>query len=376
MPDTKPDITFNEDGVCNACTNYTDREEIDWSTRWRDLAQILNRYRSADRLNYDCIIPVSGGKDSTFQTIKLLEMGMNPLCVTATTDELSAVGRRNLDNLQQLGVDHIEYSTNPRIRRKLNKYGLTEVGDISWPEHAAIFTIPVRIAVQMKIPLIIWGENPQNEYGGPATSASNNVLTREWLSRFGGLLGVDAVDLLAIDGVSEQHIIPYTYPSDHDLAKHGVTGLFLGYYLPWDGWTNSLIAQAHGFETLPTIVEGSIVTYENLDNVQTGIHDYFKYLKYGFGRATDLASMQVRRGRLTREEAVNLVRMHDGRFPATYLGYPLEETLARIDISVEQFLDICDAFTNRALFRSDSAGRLLRRADGSPIRINEDNISP
>src|SRR6185312_8077653 len=115
-----------------------------------------------------CIVPVSGGKDSTFQTLRVLELGLNPLCVTAATCKLTDIGRRNLENLRRLGVDSIEVTPNPLVRRKLNRLALQQVGDISWPEHVAIFTVPVRIAVQLKIPLIIWGENSQHEYGGPA----------------------------------------------------------------------------------------------------------------------------------------------------------------------------------------------------------------
>src|SRR6185369_10046783 len=114
--------------------------------------------------------------------------------------------------------------------------------------------------------------------------------------------------------------IMYSYPSDAELERVGVTGIFLGYYLPWDGLSNALVATAHGFQTFETSVEGSMVSYENLDNHQTVIHDYFKYLKFGFGRATDLACLHLRRGRLTRADALTLVKKHDGKFPWTYLG--------------------------------------------------------
>lgn len=373
MPETKPDIFFDADGVCSACRHFEQRDDVDWDARRDELLSILDRYRSRTGDNYDCIVPVSGGKDSTYQTVKMLELGLNPLCVTATTDELSEIGRRNLDNLGRLGVDHIEVSTNPVVRRRLNRLALTQVGDISWPEHVAIFTVPVRLAVQLSVPLIVWGENSQNEYGGPAAAAENNVLTRQWLEEFGGLLGMRVTDLLGQEGISPHHLIQYTYPTDEVLANAGVTGLFLGHYLPWDGWSNALIAQANGFETFPNVVEGSLVNYENLDNVQTGIHDYFKFLKFGFGRATDLACAQIRRGRLTRADAIHLVRQHDGRFPWTYLGQPLERTLERIGMDLDEFQRVCDRFTNKKLFLRDDEGRLIRDATGRLTKINDDN---
>ena len=144
--------------------------------------EILDRYRSKDGSNWDCIIPVSGGKDSTYQVITMLELGMNPLCVTATTCDLTDIGRRNIENIKKMGVDYIEVTTNRVVRAKLNRIGLTEVGDISWPEHVSIFTVPVRMAVNFNVPLIIWGENSQNEYGGPAAAVENNVLDRRWFS--------------------------------------------------------------------------------------------------------------------------------------------------------------------------------------------------
>lgn len=373
MPETKPDILFDAHGICSACVHHERRAEVDWTQRREQLTEVLDRYRSGDSNRYDCLIPVSGGKDSTYQVIRMLELGMNPLCVTSTTDMLSDIGRRNIENLKRQGVDYIEVTANPVVRRRINKLALTQVGDISWPEHVTIFTIPVRIAVQMNIPLLVWGENSQNEYGGPAVAADDSALTRRWLEEFGGLLGLRVSDLVGQSGIEQKNLIQYTYPSDDDLARVGVTGIFLGYFIPWDGWGNALISQANGFETWPHNVEGSLVNYENLDNIQTGVHDYFKFLKYGFGRATDLACMQVRRGRLTREDAIALVRRHDGRFPGTYLGVPIERILAEIDMTFEEFTSVCDRFTNNRLFVKDGHGELVRDTDGSLVKVNYDN---
>ncbi len=365
MPDTKPDLALDEEGVCNACRSYEKRVEVDWDARKRELEGIVARYRSQDGSSWDCIVPVSGGKDSTYQVVRMLQLGMNPLCVTATTCYLSEVGRKNIENIKRLGVDYVEFSPNPVVRRKLNRIGLTQVGDISWPEHCGIFTIPVRAAVQYKVPLIVWGENSQNEYGGPAAAAENNVLTRRWLEEFGGLLGLRVTDLIGMEGIEARHLIPYSYPSDEELQQVGVTGIFLGHYLPWDGYANALIAQAHGFTTLTNTVEGSLVNYENLDNYQTGIHDYFKFLKFGFGRATDLACLHVRRGRITRQDAVEMVRIHDGQFPWTYLGKPLEEILAPLQMSVDEFIKVCDRFTNKKIFVTDAKGNLVKDRHGN-----------
>lgn len=372
MPHTKPDLYIDEEGVCSACRSIEKRVEIDWEQRKTELLKLLDKYRR-NGAHWDCIVPVSGGKDSTYQVIRMLQMGLNPLCVTSTTCDLADIGRKNIENLKRLGVDHFEFSPNPIIRAKLNRIGLTEVGDISWPEHVGIFTIPVRAAVQFNVPLIIWGENSQNEYGGPAAASENNVLTRQWLEEFGGLLGMRVSDLTETYGIERRHLLPYQYPSDEELQRVGVTGLFLGHYLPWDGLSNALIAQANGFVAFDKPVEGSMVNYENLDNHQTGIHDYFKFLKFGFSRATDIACLHVRRGRITRQDAMEIVRARDGKFPWTYLGKPLKDILEPLDISVDEFIKVCDRFTNKKIFKRDASGILLKDKNGNLEKLNYDN---
>lgn len=373
MPFTKPDLHIDEKGVCNACRSYEKRKSVDWDQRKKELIALLEKYRCNGN-NWDCIVPVSGGKDSTYQVIRMLQLGLTPLCVTSTTCDPSEIGRKNIENIKRLGVDYMEFSPNPVVRAMLNRIGLTEVGDISWPEHVGIFTIPVRAAVQFNVPLIVWGENSQNEYGGPAAASENNILTRRWLEEFGGLLGLRVSDLSGTYGIKARHLLPYQYPSDDQLKAVGVTGLFLGYYLPWDGLSNALIAQANGFRTFDRPVEGSMVNYENLDNHQTGIHDYFKFLKFGFSRATDIACLHVRRGRMTRQDALEIVKARDGKFPWTYLDKPIKEILDPLDMTTEEFIKICDKFTNKKVFKIDTLGKLIKDKDGNLEKLNYDNI--
>jgi N-acetyl sugar amidotransferase len=371
LPDTKPDLYFNKDGECAACLAFKNRKEIDWAKRKSEFQNILKSQKRSER--WDCIVPVSGGKDSTAQVLKILELGYNPLCVTSSTCDLSDIGRDNLNNIGNLGVDHIEYSPNPKVRAKLNRLGLEEVGDISWPEHVGIFTIPIRASVDFGVPLIIWGENSQNEYGGPASKQESNILNREWLEEFGGLLGLRVEDLATSYGFSSKDLILYTYPSDSELFKAGTTGLFLGHYFPWDGLSNAILSGAFGFRAKNVHVEGSPVNYENLDNYQTGIHDYFKYLKYGFGRTTDIVSLHIRRGIMARSQGLEIVKEIDGNYPHTYLGKPLSEIITKIGLTTDKFNLICDKFTNTELFRKSKNGDFERNLDGSPIKSNYDN---
>lgn len=373
MPDTKPDLQFDALGVCGACRNYENRKAVDWEARRKQLEKLFDKYRSKDGNHWDCVVPVSGGKDSTYQALKALEFGMKPLCVTATTCDFSDLGKKNIENLKRLGFDHIQFSPNPIVRRKLNRIGLMQVGDISWAEHIGIFTIPVSVATIYKIPLILWGENSQNEYGGPAAASEKPYLDRRWLEEFGGLLGFRLTDLIGLDGLEKRDLLPYFYPTDEELKAVGVTGLFLGHYLPWDGLSNALTAKAAGFEAFPTPVEGSMLDYENLDNHQTGIHDYFKFLKFGFGRATDHACMHIRRDRISRAEGIQVVMKNDGKFPWTYLGKPLEKILEPLKITVDEFEVICDRFTNKKIFKRSADGTLLKDAHRNLTKVNDDN---
>lgn len=350
-PHTKPDLVFNAKGICNACTAFESRATIDWEKRKQEFQVLVDYYKSL-RAPYDCVIPVSGGKDSTYQVIRALEYGLRPLAVTATTDDLSSIGRRNLDNIAAIGVDHIEVTVNKQLRRKINAYTLEEIGDISWAEHITIFTIPVRIAVQMAIPLIIWGENPQNEYGGPEQAQKATKLDQKWLEEYGGLNGLRVSDLYDVKEFSsysrlDRELLQYTYP---DLTQRTTNGIFLGQFFPWDGAENALIASKHGFSCWIGPVEGSGYSYENLDNQQTGIHDYFKYLKFGFGRATDIVSNHIRRGNISRSEGKAIILEHDGRYPSTYLGVSLSDTIEKIGISTEKFSEIVNRWANKDLF--------------------------
>ena len=369
LPDTKPDLLFDSMGICNACINFLSRKNIDFEKRKLELIKILDKYKSIDNSNWDCIIPISGGKDSTYQVLRILELGYNPLCVVATTCHLTEIGKSNIENIKTLGVDVIEFTNNRKMRKHLNKYCLEEIGDISWPEHVSIFTIPVKVAVSYKIPLIIWGECSQNEYGGPATSVHNNTLDRNWLEEFGGLLGLRVSDITELANINKKDIISFNYPSDEEIQTVGVTGIFLGYYIKWCGVSNALISQSYGFTTYFSNVEGSISNYENLDNYQTLIHDYFKYLKFGFDRSTDIASSLIRRGIISRDDAILMVKNNEGKFPKKSLGKSIEYILGFIDLSLDEFTSICDKFTNKSLFKTNDKGELIKDKNNNLIRL-------
>ena len=298
-----------------------------------------------DKFHGEVLVPSSGGKDSTYQALTLKRLGANVTCVTATTCHLTPIGRRNIDNLAR-HCTTIEVTPNRTVRAKLNRLGLEMVGDISWPEHVAIFSIPWRMAVDMNKPLIMYGENPQNQYGGPPGSQEAREMTLRWRSEFGGFLGLRPSDMAAM--TSDRSIRDYEPPSAEDLDVMGVEAHFLGQYLPWDSHRNAQIAIDAGMEAQRPSV-ANWWPFENLDNAQTGIHDHMMWRKYGFGRAAAQLSVDIREGRIGRPDAAAICLQTDGLFPETYAGVTTEEILDRIEMTRPRLNEIMAQFTNQVL---------------------------
>ena len=342
MPNTRPDHVF-VDGVCPACINAAKKPDIDWQIREKELLSLLDRHDGR------CIVPSSGGKDSTYQVLKLIELGADPLVVTASTCHLTPIGRKNIDNLARYATT-IEVSPNKTVRAKLNKLGLEMVGDISWPEHAAIFSTPFRVAVDMNVPLIFYGENPQDQYGGPEGSEEAKTMTRRWTQEFGGFLGLRTSDFVGAEGITARNMADYELPAISLIETVGVEAHFLGKYLPWDSKHNAEVATGHGMiAKLPC--ESNWWKAENLDNAQTGLHDWAGYLKYGYGRCAAQVSIDIRSGALTRDEGLRIIAEREHIFPETYAGVSLDEVLERIGMDRRSLFKAMDSFTDWSMFR-------------------------
>lgn len=369
FPETKPDLSFNQHGVCSACIAAEEKDKgVDWEKRKKDFFKIIEHYKlPKDMIGYDCIIPVSGGKDSTYQAYFMKEIcGMNPLCICFETTSVTEIGQKNLDNLSKMGMDVIHFKKNHEVYKKMVIEGFKRVGDEMWPNHLGIFTIPVMFAVKFNIPLIIWGENSQQEYGGPnLESVRNTILNRSWLEEFGGLLGNRVQDMIGVNGITEKELTPYFYPSDDDIERVGVTGIFLGSYFFWDARKQLEIVKKVGFSVKEDgPLEGTYTNYENLDEKLVSLHDYLKFVKYGFGRATDHVNIDIRNGRLTREEGKKLVKEFDGKYPHFGVKSFIEYSgLNKVEID-----NVIDSFTNPILFKQDISGNFQRDKDGNLIK--------
>lgn len=347
MPNTRPDTPF-VDGECSACISYRKRATVNWEERLSHLMDILDRHDGR------CIVPSSGGKDSTWQVLKLRELGADVTVVTARTCQLTAIGRANIDNLARYART-IEVVPNMAVRAKLNRLALEMVGDISWPEHAAIFSTPMRMACDLGIPLLFYGECPQEAYGGPPGTDQALLMTRRWTTEFGGFLGLRPADFIDLDGITERDMADYMPPAvDGDEGmRSSASGLtwpveayFLGQFFEWDSRRNAEVAEAHGLRTFsgpPS--HANWWRHENLDNAQTGIHDWFMFLKYGFGRGCQQISVDVRAGRISRAHALAWVEAHDSIAPNVYAGVTIGEVLEHIGMSTEKFNACAQQFT-------------------------------
>lgn len=337
MPDSRPDTPFI-DGICAACHNYAHRPQIDWQERYELLQRLLNDHHG------EVIVPSSGGKDSTAQALTLIEMGAHVTAVTARTCHLTGMGRHNIDNLAK-HCRTIELVPNMTKRAILNRLGLDLVGDPSWPEHVAIFTAPFKASAALHIPLIFYGENPQNQYGGPQGSEQARTMTDRWRHEFGGFLGLRPDDMIGQHGITARDMEDYKL-SPAEMAWQGEAH-FLGHYLPWDSHENAAKAIAAGMECA-TPSPANWWRWENLDNAQTGIHDYLMFLKYGYGRGCAQISVDVRAGRIDRQTALEWVHEHDGEFPERYMGLHIDEVLEPLGYNKQALQQLAQGFTNWA----------------------------
>ena len=368
MPNTKPDLIFDAEGVCDACYSAELKDSIDWGSREAEFRAVVEKYKGKNNGNYDCIVPVSGGKDSHYQAYTARKYGLNILMVNYEPTVRTELGRKNLENIRQFG-DLIEFRKSHETHRKMAVEGLRRVGDNEWPSHVGIFTFPVRMAVALHIPLILWGENSQLEYGGPKASRMKHVLDRRWLEEFGGLLGLRVEDMASPStGLTKEQLSLWRYPSDEELRAADIRGLFLGYFFKWDFRPQTALMQTMGFSLKKGPVEGTYSNFENLDEEMQALHDHLKFVKFGFGRATDHACIDIRNGRITREEGVKLVKKYDGKLPRKSIAAFLKYT----GMDKKEFESVIDSFTNKAIFETDAKGKFKRDTHGNLIKKYQD----
>jgi N-acetyl sugar amidotransferase len=342
-PHNRPNISFDERGQCN-CAVAKDKDAIDWQRRARDFAEVVAHARSRAR-SYDCVVPVSGGKDSTWQVVTCLQHGLRPLAVTWRPPGRTALGSENLQNLIELGVDHVDFSINPQVERRFTLKALERFGTPALPMHMALFAIPLTVAVRYDVPLVVWGENSAFEYGGAEESRRGFSLNRQWLEKHGVTHGTTARDWVSED-LTAKDLLPYFAPTDAELEAKGVLAVFLGYYFRWDPVTSLRVAEQNGFKRRQAGAKTGYYDYADIDDDFISIHHWLKWYKFGFTRSFDNLSIEIRNGRLSRDEAIEILRRRGDETPHD----DIQKFCQWLGITPQRFFDIVEKFRNREVW--------------------------
>lgn len=346
---TRPRITFDEKGFCNACQWVEEKKSIDWAPRQKQLETLLDTHKTTTG-NFDCIVPVSGGKDGSYVSYMLKhKYGMNPLCVTVKPALSLAIGDQNLSNFIQSGYNHIHISCNPIVLDRLNKYGFIEKGFPYYGWLIAIMTAVIKTASSFKIPLIFYGEDGEIEYGGSTESKENPLYGIEYMKRVYLEGGHEKVfDRIRADGdISEVDLAFFKFPSEDEIADCGLSFTHWSYYEAWDSYRNYVIAKEHcGLMEKKDSNHDTFTNFSQNDQALYTLHAYLMYLKFGFGRATQDAGIEIRRGSMSRDQALNLVKMYDNAYPHDLLDTYLEY----YKMTKEEFDAVLDSYVNTDLF--------------------------
>jgi imidazoleglycerol phosphate synthase cyclase subunit len=347
-------LEFDEEGVCTGCRVGNTKAEItadEWRRRKGLLRDILERYRCRDGSTYDCVIPVSGGKDSYFQTHVIKhELGLNPLLVTYNGNNYTPAGWRNVHRMKDVfGVDHVFYSPGVDLLKKLNRLAFVIMGDMNWHAHVGITTLPVRVAAQFRVPLLVWGEHGYLDLSGQFSMDDFPEMSyRDRLEHFAR--GYEWNFFVGLDGITSQDMIPYKYPSDRELFDLDVRGIYLGNYIYWEANEHGrMVLEKYGFEVPDEPFERTYRRMSNLDDMhENGVHDYLKYVKFGYGRCTDHVCKDVRAGLMARADGIELVRRMDHVKPRD-----LRRWLEYVGMSEAEFDRIADTFRDPRVWRRD-----------------------
>lgn len=310
-------LEFDVYGVCTACQMAERKRAIkpaEWKKRRDSLLRLLDKYRSKDGRTYDCVIAVSGGKDSYFQTHVLKEeFGMNPLLVTYNGNNWLPVGWRNMLRMKEaFRCDHVLYSPNIDLLKKLNRLAFLIMGDMNWHAHMGISTVPMQAAIQHRIPLVFYGEHGYTELGGQFSLRDfPEVSYRYRLEHFGR--GYEWNYFVGLEEITAKDMNLFKYPDDREIRDLDLRGLFLGNYVYWEANDHGpMMVEKYGFEVSNEPFDRTYRTMSNLDDMhENGAHDYLKFIKFGYGRCTDHACKDIRAGLMSREEAIELVRKYD-----------------------------------------------------------------
>lgn len=350
MPDTRPRIVFDEEGVCNACRNAEAKEFVDWDALRGEFLELIEPYRSRDG-SWDCVVPWSGGKDSSRIAYRLkFEFGLNPLLVTFAPLVPNEVGMRNRETLIRLGFDHIYFRPDQRVHRRLSKRFFVERGNPKVAWDAGVNAIPVQVAARFGIPLVFYAEHGESEYGGRVLNEESRRV-RNITEVIEHQIGDDPRNWVD-DEITEADLNPYLYPSLDTVERAGVKALYFAYYFRWSMYENyQFMKDAIPFETHPAgRTPGTFTDFDSLDDRSDDLYYYMQFVKFGFGRAVRDASRMIQNGHMTREEGLEAARLYDGEFPED----TVPDMLDYLALTRAELLDVIDLHRNPELWTLES----------------------
>jgi N-acetyl sugar amidotransferase len=355
VPSTKPHATFDERGVCGACHAHDRKNDleagIDWAAREREFEALVEQARDAKAPLYDVLVPVSGGKDSITQVHRLLGHGLRILAVNVDYGIKTEIGHYNLARIPAMGASLVTYRPEEILHTRLIRIGLEDFGDPDLLSHTLLHAYPQHVALRYEVPLVMLGENSAAEYGGDADIAAQTEMSREWFSRYAANDGHDARYVAERYDIDLERLRLYDYPDE--LAGSGTRSTFMSHFFHWDSERHLEIARQHGFRSLEHPGEGTYRNYVGIDERINRIHQYLKVLKFGYGRATDHACEDIRNGRLSREEAKELVRAHDLLPLGEEFTAPFRDWLGYAPAELDEILE---RYRNPDIWTRDASG--------------------
>ena len=349
IPNTRPEIHFDKKGICSACNNAKTKKKIDWSKRKIDFFKILKKHKEINKNNdYDCIVPVSGGKDSVYQLYQMKKkFKMRPLAITWKTMARTQQGEKNLAALKSIGVDHIDFTINPKIINEITKKSFFKFGDSSYIDHLCIYNLIPNLAIKFKIALVVWGENMYFEYGGRNKKSIQRTQNSKLINEH-HILKSHLAEKWLSRNISKKDLSSFSTPNEKKLKAIKYEPIYLGYYFPWDIKQNYKIAKKVGFRARESGPIMGLYSESDVDCMNIVIHHYFKWLKFGFNRVTDHASNEIRKKRLTRDKAVKLISKFDGlKPPKEYI----KNFCKQINITEKKFWEIVNKFRNKKIWK-------------------------
>lgn len=370
----RPTIIFDDDGICSGCRYHESRSTIDWSAREKLFSSLVLQAKDEARARgniYDCVVPVSGGNDSHFQVWLLREKyGMNPLLVAYNHTFNTHAGLRNLENLSiRSGCDLLRFTTSLESAKKLSRYMLKRIGDLTWHYHAGIMTFPIQAAVKYQIPFIFWGEEGFSELTG-MFRLEDFVEFKKWTRKEHDMRGIEPEDLVndPTNDIEWRDVAPFIYPPDEAIESLNLRGIYISNYFDWEAKRQSqTVMEAWDFAGVTYAKDRSFVQYSKIDDHANDVHDYLKYLKFGYGRATDEVSYEIRQGRMTREEGIEVVKRLDHVEPKVLKTY-----LEFFGMSREDFFDLVDNMRDPSIWiKQDDEWRVL---DSISNHINDEGV--